>query len=140
MLCAYTKHCEISSKYLHFRSYWVITKMSVDFIPFLCVLKNESLQINSENTWKLEILHIKKLSFAGGLKQYSLKVAQTCSNISYSLAVHTLKVFATWRQYIGIKECEKDIWENLMENLMNGSCVRDENKAYAIYSPKHLFF
>lgn len=72
------------------------------------------LQINSENTWKLEILYIKKLSFASGLKQYSLKVTQTCPNISYSLAVHTLTVFAIWREYIGIKEYEKHIWENLI--------------------------
>lgn len=85
------------------------------------------LQINSENTWNLEILHIKKLSFAGGWKLYSLKVIQSCSNISYSLAVHTLKVFAIWMEYIAIKEYKKHIWENLTQNLMNASCLGDEN-------------
>lgn len=73
------------------------------------------------------MLRIKKLSFASGLKQYSLKVTQTCSNIFYYLAVHTLKWYAIWREYIVIEEYEKHIWENLIQDIVNASCLGDEN-------------
>lgn len=75
--------------------------MLVDFTPFYASYRMEVLQINRENTWKSKKfcrLYVEKLAFAGGLKQYSLRVTQTCCNISYSLAVHIVRVFDIWRE------------------------------------------